>query len=78
MPQRREGGRCTRARHEDRNRCREKGLCSLGVPLEVWIRNDTLTFNTAYHAGLAFLFRGTTGNHATVHTGERRFRWEGL
>lgn len=55
-----------------------KGLCSLGVLLEVWIRNDALTFNTAHHAGLVFLFRDTNGDHATVHTGERRSRLEGL
>ena len=78
MPQRWEGSRGRQARLKSRNPCWEEGLCSLGVPLEVWIRNDALTFNTAHHAGLVFLFRDTNGDHATVHTGERRFRWEGL
>ena len=78
MPQRREGSRGTQARLKSRNTCREEGLCSLGVPLEVWIRNDALTFNTAHHAGLVFIFCDTIGDYATVCTGERRFRWEGL
>ena len=69
MPQRREGSRCTRARPEDRNTCREKGLCSLGVLLEVWIRNDASTFNTSDFAGFVFLFRDGVGNQATVCTG---------
>ena len=78
MPQRRERSRGTQARRKSRNTCREEGLCSLGVRLEVWIRNDALTFNTAHHAASLFLLRDAIGDQATVRTGERRFRWAGL
>ena len=72
MPQRREGSRCARARAEDRNMCSEKGLCSLGVPLEVWVRNDASTFNTSDFASFVFLFREGVGDQAAVRTGVRR------
>jgi hypothetical protein len=78
MPQRREGSRCERARAEDRNTCQEKGLCSLVVLLEMWIRNDAPTFNATHLSGIVVLFCAAVGDHATVRTGERRFRWEGL
>ena len=75
MPQRREGSRCARARAEDRNRCQEKGLCSLGVLLEVWIRNDASTFDTSDLAGFVFLFRDGVGDQAAVRTGVRWPLW---
>ncbi len=78
MPQRREGSRGTRARLKSRNTCWEVGLYALVVPLEVWIRNDAPTFDTSDFAGLVFIFRDAIGNQATVRTGERRFRWDGL
>jgi hypothetical protein len=66
MPQRWEGSRGRQARLKSRNTCWEEGLCSLGIPLEVWIRNDALTFNTAHHAAPLFLLRDAIGNQATV------------
>ena len=78
MPQRREGSRGTQARLKSRNTCREEGLCSLGVPLEVWIRNDALTFNTAHLVGIVFLLRDAIGDYATVCTGAGWAHWEGL
>ena len=78
MPQRWEESRGRQARLKSRSTCMEEGLCSLGIPLEVWIRNDAPTFDTSDFAGLVFIFRDAIGNQATVRTGERRFRWEGL
>ena len=55
--------------------CWEKGLCSLGFPLEVRIGNDAPTFNTAHLAGLVFLLRDAIGDQATVCTGAGRAHW---
>jgi hypothetical protein len=66
------GSRCARAWREERHNYHnywETGLCSLGVLLEVWVRNDASTFNTAHHAGPVFLLRDGVGNQATVRTG---------
>jgi hypothetical protein len=75
------GFRCARAWLEERHNYHnywETGLCSLGILLEVWVRNDASTFNTAHHAGPVFLLRDGVGSQATVRTGEERFRWKGL
>ena len=69
------GSRCARTWLEERHNYHnywETGLCFLGVPFEVWIMNDALTFNTAHHAGPLFLLRDGVGNHATVRAGAGR------
>ena len=52
----------------------DEGLGSRGFPLEVWIGNDTPTFNTAHLAGVVFFFRDAVGDHAMVCAGARRSR----
>jgi hypothetical protein len=49
-----------------------RGLCSRGVPLEVWVGHDAPTFNTAHLTGLVFLLRDAIGDQATVRTSVRR------
>ena len=48
------------------------GLCSLGFPLEVRIRNDAPTFNTVHLAGLVFLLRDAIGDQTTMNTSAGR------
>ena len=55
-----------------------EGLRSLGCPLEVRIRNDASTFNTAHLAGLVFLLRDKMGDQAAVIASNGRAHWECL
>ena len=55
-----------------------RGLCSLAVPLEMWVGNDAPALNTTHLAGLVFLLRDAIGNQASMHTGAGLAQWEGL
>ena len=56
----------------------DEGLGSRGFPLEVWIGNDTPTFNTAHLTAVVFLLRDAVGDHTLVCTDAGRAHGEGL
>jgi hypothetical protein len=66
IPQRRSSDRVPRASAKNRW---EKGLRSVGFPLEVWIGNEVPTFNTADLAIVVFFFRDAVGDQTTMSTG---------
>jgi hypothetical protein len=53
-------------------------LYFLAFLLEVWIRNDAPTFNTAHLAGIAFFFRDTIRDQAAMGTGVWPNHWRKL
>jgi len=55
----------------------EKGLCFLGLPLEIRIGNDTSTFHTTYLAGSVFLLRDVIRDEPAMCTGAEWGYWEG-
>ena len=78
LPQRRWGYRFSREKPEGYKKRWEEGLCFLGFRMEVRIRNDTPTFNTAYLAGVVFLLRDAIVYEAPVSTDTGRALWEDL
>ena len=54
------------------------GDALLVITLEVRIRNDSSTFNTAHLAAVVLLLRNAIGDHAPVSTDAGLAHWEGL
>jgi hypothetical protein len=65
-------------KHERVQKRWEEGLCSVGFSLEVRIRNESPTFNTAHLAGVVFFSRDVVGDQTTMSTGTGWAHWEGL